>query len=74
MNIGITYKTKSAAIKAVKAAGYTVHVDTSSSGDYAYGSREYFAKPDSKKNEYGFPLSHATVSKLPGVWVISVFC
>jgi hypothetical protein len=47
MPLPITYhRTKSAAIAAIKANGYTVHVGSGQCGNYAWGSREYFNKPE----------------------------
>jgi hypothetical protein len=67
------FKNKSEAKKAVIGKGYTVHSSTGSSGDYAHGSREYFHKPDSKLNDYGMPLQHATISKVGSDWYLSEF-
>lgn len=67
-------KTKAAAKKAVIVQGFTVHFDTGESGDGGYGSREYFTKLDAQKNEFGFPLQYATISKVGRLgWHISVF-
>jgi len=45
--------TKSEILKALKALGYIIHYDTSRNGDCAEGSRLYFAKISSVKNEFG---------------------
>lgn len=67
--------TKSQAIAQLKALGYTVLFDTSSSGDYGYGSRLYFKHPEAPVNQYGYPLRmYGTVSKVKGnQWQVGVF-
>ncbi len=68
------FKTKAAAKKQIATLGYSIHFDTGSCGDRAHGSREYFRKPTSVMNEFGFPKTeHATISRLPKGWVISEF-
>lgn len=66
-----TRMTKSDARNAVKAKGYTIHHETSSCGDYAHGSREYWAKSGSDVNQFGRPNQMATISKLSTGWVIN---
>ena len=67
-----THPTKSAARAAVKAAGFTVLDGVSSSGDYAHGSREYYARPNAPKNQYGATMETVSISKLPGCWASSL--
>lgn len=63
--------TKSQARAAVKSQGFTILHEVSSCGDYAYGSREYYAKPNSPVNPHGRPMQMATISKLSSGWVIN---
>jgi len=66
------FKTKTQARNAVIALGCNVLDGLGQSGDYAYGSREYYSKPNSPRNDYGASMDHAEISKLPGHWVASV--
>lgn len=45
---------KTEAKKRLRDAGY-VFEKLGESGDYGYGSREYWVKPNSPKNEFGSP-------------------
>lgn len=65
------YPTKRAAIRAIIDAGFTVHDETSSSGDYALGSREYYKRPDAEVNQYGVALNRACASKVPRCWAVN---
>lgn len=63
---------KIAATKAILAAGFTEHVETSESGDWGPGSREYYCKPGAERNRYGYPLIAASVSKLDDRWMADI--
>ena len=68
------HKSKTSAIKALKAVGYA-EFDKGESGDHGYGSRIYLKKETSQMNELNWPKTeHATVSKVGRMgWAISVF-
>lgn len=77
---GISYHPdKKSCIAAAKAAGYTVVATSHSedgkgrSGDYAHGSRLYFAKPNSVRNDFGIEMEHCTCSRLKMGWALSTF-
>ena len=65
--------TKKEGVALLASLGYTEHYSTGSCGDYAYGSRLYYSKPNAKKNRSGLPLQHATLSKIRNRWHLSVF-
>lgn len=68
------YSSKALALRAVKALGYTVRDSISSSGDWGYGSRVYYRKPDSAKNQFGAYVDVASVSKVTSnKWGVSTF-
>lgn len=58
------FKNKTEARNYVNSLGYTVLDEVSSSGDYAHGSREYWAKPDAPKNEFGITKERVDIAKL----------
>ena len=60
------FKSKAAAVKHVLAKGFTKHEGTGESGDYGYGSREYYSKPGCETNQYGTPQDMLTISKVGG--------
>lgn len=67
--ITITYHgTKKAAVRRLFNAGFTEHVDTSESGDFGPGSREYYARPDTPLNDHGWPIETANVSRITSGW------
>lgn len=68
MNPMTTFKSVTAARKAVIAAGFTKHEGVGQAGDYAYGSREYYSRPGCEVNQFGCPMEIATISKMPGGW------
>lgn len=71
MNTYTEFKTKAEATKAVTSRGY-VHTDTGQSGDGAYGSREYFEKPNCARNQFGAAMDIAVISKVGGRWLASI--
>ncbi len=73
MTVTEQFERKSDAIAACKAAGYTVDDGVGRSGDFPNGSRLYFSKPDSPRNQYGAPLQSAIVSYVSGAWRFTAF-
>jgi hypothetical protein len=65
-------KTKAAARALAKGSGYTVHHETSESGNHGHGSREYWARPGSAVNQYGRPLDMVTLSRVGSVWSVEI--
>jgi hypothetical protein len=66
--------TKVAAERLIAQEGYPEQFDTGECGDGGYGSRLYFRKgPDAPTNEFGWPLEHATLSRLGGYWHAAIF-
>lgn len=58
------FRSKRAATKHLAGLGYPKHLFTTESGDYGYGSREYYTKADGQ--------GRASVSKVAGAWFISI--
>lgn len=64
------FPTKSKARAHVKSLGYTKLIDVTESGDYGYGSREYYRKPSLND---GF-VREASISKVGSTcWFVNVF-
>jgi len=54
--------------------GFPDHFNTGECGDGGYGSRLYFRRgPEAPKNEAGWPIETATISRLGRVWHATIF-
>lgn len=66
-----TYSSRKEAQAALMSMGYTEFEGLSQCGDYGQGSREYWSKPNSPKNDYGVPTEQRSISRLGNFWVMS---
>ena len=64
---------KQQARKEVARLGYTIHDGVGESGDYGYGSREYYHKPEARMIGRVPQDKHATISRVGREWLISEF-
>lgn len=66
--------TKAEAVAHAAERGLTQHYNTGECGDGGYGSRLYYREPGSAENQYGQPLRHADLSRLPGLgWYVAYY-